>query len=160
MSTLVLLLFTVAATAAILTPDSRLPLEKESITKFGLSERFGDMDAETFMNMTPKQYKKMTGKRMKLKERIALKFMKKKLKKQMKKRKGQADSTNVLLAILLAFFIGGLGLHRVVMGSEPIIILWYFLLSLIVVGLILAFIDFIRLIINPDPYVDNNRIFA
>ncbi|MBK6949892.1 MAG: TM2 domain-containing protein [Saprospiraceae bacterium] len=70
-----------------------------------------------------------------------------------------ADSDTQLVAILLCFFLGGLGIHRVYLKSNPIIILWYFLTLGGFFGLI-PLIDFIRLIMGQvDHYEGNNSLF-
>jgi len=69
---------------------------------------------------------------------------------------------NWVVAVLLAFFLGYLGVHRVAMGASPIIILKYLLLSFIVIGVVLAFIDFIVLLLDGDTsrFDGNNKVFA
>lgn len=70
-----------------------------------------------------------------------------------------ADTNEQFLAILLCFFLGGLGLHRVYLQSQPIIILWYFLTIGGFFGLI-PLIDFIRLIMGQvDHYKGNDSLF-
>jgi TM2 domain-containing membrane protein YozV len=70
-----------------------------------------------------------------------------------------ADDNDQLIAILLAFFLGGLGIHRVFLQSDPIIILWYLLTLGGFFGLI-PLIDFIRLIMGQlDHYRGNDSLF-
>lgn len=72
--------------------------------------------------------------------------------------KKMADNDQIV-AILLAFFLGGLGIHRVYLGSQPIIILWYLITLGGFFGLI-PLIDFIRLIMGQvDHYRDNDSLF-
>jgi TM2 domain-containing membrane protein YozV len=67
---------------------------------------------------------------------------------------------NAGIAALIAFLIGTLGIHRVYMGSKPIIVLWYILTIGGVFGL-LPLIDFIRLLLgHGDHYDGNNALFA
>ena len=67
---------------------------------------------------------------------------------------------NAAVAILLAFFLGGLGIHRVYLGGRPILILLYFITFGGIFGL-LPLIDFIRLIIgHMDHYEGNDKFFA
>lgn len=67
---------------------------------------------------------------------------------------------NAVIAILLAFFLGGLGLHRVYLGGRPILILLYIITFGGIFG-ILPLIDFIRLIIGQmDHYEGNDKFFA
>jgi TM2 domain-containing membrane protein YozV len=70
----------------------------------------------------------------------------------------KADGS-VAAAIILCFFFGGLGIHRVVMGGKGTLILLYFITCGGIFG-ILPLIDFIRLIINADHYRNNNSFFA
>lgn len=64
------------------------------------------------------------------------------------------------VAILLAFFLGGLGLHRVYLGGRPILILFYIITFGGIFGL-LPLIDFIRLIIgHMDHYEGNDKFLA
>ncbi len=91
---------------------------------------------------SPKQQKKIE----KLKQKIE--------KASAKKRAGSSG-----LAIVVCFFLGWLGLHRLVMGGTPLLILGYLLTAGGFFG-ILPLIDFIRLIINPAPYEGNNKLFA
>lgn len=67
---------------------------------------------------------------------------------------------NVVVAILLAFFLGGLGIHRVYLGGRPLLILLYIITLGGIFG-ILPLIDFIRLIIgHMDHYEGNDKFFA
>ena len=67
---------------------------------------------------------------------------------------------NAAVAILLAFFIGWTGIHRVYLGGKPILILLYIITFGGIFGL-LPLIDFIRLIIgHMDHYEGNNSFFA
>jgi TM2 domain-containing membrane protein YozV len=67
---------------------------------------------------------------------------------------------NAALAILLAFFIGWTGIHRVYLGGKPILILLYIITFGGIFG-ILPLIDFIRLIIgHMDHYEGNDKFFG
>lgn len=66
-------------------------------------------------------------------------------------------NTNVL-AVVLCFFLGWLGIHRVYMGGSVLLILGYLFTAGGIFGL-LPLIDFIRLIIDSDHYKDNSRFF-
>lgn len=71
-----------------------------------------------------------------------------------------ADDTELIIAILLTLFVGGLGIHRVYLKSEPIIILWYFISFGGFFGLI-PLIDLIRIAMGDlDHYRGNNSFFA
>lgn len=83
----------------------------------------------------------------------------KKAKAALKVMAGGGDH-NIVVAILLAWFLGGIGIHRVYLGSKPIMVLWYILTFFGIFGLI-PLIDFIRLIIgHMDHYEGNNSLFA
>ena len=70
-----------------------------------------------------------------------------------------ADSNEQLIAAVLCFFLGGLGLHRVYLQSNPIIILWYLITLGGIFGLI-PLIDFIRLLMGQvDHYKGNDNLF-
>ena len=72
----------------------------------------------------------------------------------------KADDNEGIIAAVICFFLGGLGIHRVYLNSEPIIILWYLITLGGIFGLI-PLIDFIRLIIgHVDHYRENNDLFA
>jgi hypothetical protein len=66
-------------------------------------------------------------------------------------------STNAI-ALILCFFLGWLGIHRVFMGGSALLILGYLFTAGGIFGL-LPLIDFIRLIIDSDHYKDNSRFF-
>lgn len=69
------------------------------------------------------------------------------------------DSDEQLVAILLAFFLGGLGIHRVYLQAKPTIILWYLITFGGFFGLI-PLIDFIRIIMGQTGhYKGNNSLF-
>lgn len=71
-------------------------------------------------------------------------------------KKAQDDQ---VVAILLALFVGGLGIHRVFLGSKPIIILWYLITFGGFFGII-PLIDLIRLILGQvDFYRNNDSLF-
>ncbi len=65
----------------------------------------------------------------------------------------------VVGAIIVCFILGGLGIHRVIMGGSGLLILGYIFTIFGLFGL-LPLIDFIRLIINPSHYEDNDKLFA
>lgn len=70
------------------------------------------------------------------------------------------DNERMLLAAILALFLGGLGIHRVYLGSKPIIILWYILTFGGIFGLI-PLIDFFRIIFGGTEHYDGrDGLFA
>lgn len=66
-----------------------------------------------------------------------------------------------VVAIILCFFLGGLGIHRVYLGGSGKLILFYLLLSFVGLGGILALIDFIALIVSgTGPFEGNDKLLA
>ena len=73
----------------------------------------------------------------------------------------QIDSTSKRMgAALIAIPLGMLGMHRIYLGTKPIVPIFYILTFGGGFG-ILPFIDFVVLIMADDvkPYIDNPRIF-
>ncbi|MBS1951710.1 MAG: hypothetical protein OJF59_001643 [Cytophagales bacterium] len=75
----------------------------------------------------------------------------------------QASSSdkNVWIAAVLDFFLGGFAIHRVYLGTKPIMILWYVITVGGIFGIV-PLIDLIVLIIdNQDisKYVGSNKFF-
>ena len=103
-----------------------------------------NMDQSQFLNLTPKKIKEITGEKLSLKQTIALKAMQKAVKKEMKSEDFGAAGTakSQIVALLLCFFLGGLGMHRLYLGYSN----WW--LQLITLGGcgIWALIDLIRII--------------
>jgi len=65
------------------------------------------------------------------------------------------------VALLLDFFLGGLGVHRFYLGTEVLTGVGYILTCGGIFGIV-PLIDFVMLIINFDdisPYIDNPRFF-
>jgi len=103
-----------------------------------------NMDQSQFLNLTPKKIKEMTGEKLSLKQTVALKAMQKAVKKEMKSADYGADGEkkSQVVALLLCFFLGTLGIHRLYLGYSN----WW--LQLITLGGcgIWALIDLIRII--------------
>jgi len=78
---------------------------------------------EDFLALTPKQIRLKTGERLGFQKSIALKAAQKAIRKQMKKeaKMGIAEDAggdkNQLVALLLAIFLGGLGIHSFYQGK-------------------------------------------
>ena len=72
--------------------------------------------------------------------------------------KATGGDSNQIIAVLLAFFLGVIGLHRVYLGSSPLMILWYIISFGGIFG-ILPLVDFIRLIIQGTSHYENNNDF-
>ena len=70
------------------------------------------------------------------------------------------ESADPIVAAVIAFFLGWLGIHRVYMGGSGILILLYIITLGGIFGLI-PLIDFIRLLIgHGDHYRGNSDFFA
>lgn len=69
------------------------------------------------------------------------------------------DKSDYILALLTCFLVGGLGFHRLLMGGNIMLVFWY----CITFGgffMLLPFLDFIRMLIEPEHYQNNNKFFA
>lgn len=72
-----------------------------------------------------------------------------------------AQEKDPVVAIVLDFFLGGLGIHRFYLGTETLTGLGYILTCGGIFGIV-PLIDFVVLIVNHDdisPYVDNPKFF-
>jgi hypothetical protein len=105
-----------------------------------------NMTIEEFVKLTPSQIRKQTGKKLTLKETIALKMLQKKIKKEMKKGNApKGGPKKQLVAFFLCWFLGFLGIHRFYLGHTVIGVVQIFTLG----GCgIWVLIDFIRIIMN------------
>jgi hypothetical protein len=101
-----------------------------------------NMTAADFLKMTPKKVKEMTGHKLTLKQTIALKATQKMVKKQLGDDAGSSKSQ--IVALLLCWFLGGLGIHRLYLGYKN---WWVMLITLGGCG-IWALIDLIRIIMG------------
>ena len=97
---------------------------------------------EAFLALTPAKIKESTGKSLTFKEKIALKSTQKQLKKSNTAVEGNKSH---VAAILLSFFLGGLGIHRFYLGYT-----WQGVVQLLTLGGlgIWALIDFVRIVIK------------
>lgn len=101
--------------------------------------------ASSGSNMSYKELKDMAttvkGEKLSFKEKLALKLFKKKITNSMKG--DAAAGKSQLTAVLLCFFLGGLGIHRFYLGYT-----WQGIVQLLTLGGlgIWALIDFIRLL--------------
>ena len=72
----------------------------------------------------------------------------------------KAGDDKMLIGILLCFFLGGFGAHRVYLGSGGIMILWYILTGFGLFG-ILPLVELIRMIISGTGFLEGNQnVFA
>lgn len=76
-----------------------------------------NMDVQQFLALTPSKVKEKTGHALSLKESIALKMVQKKLKKEVFKAAAESTGEKTqLVAFLLCFIVGVLGIHRFYTG--------------------------------------------
>lgn len=93
-----------SATQAGQTDATALPSQADN-----LSGTFSNMTTESFLNMSPKEFKKATGQKLSLKERIGLKLVQKAVKKQLKAAGAGIDkNVYIILAIFIPFLAVGL----------------------------------------------------
>jgi TM2 domain-containing membrane protein YozV len=97
--------------------------------------------ALVFEKMTVKDFEKLTGKRLNVIQKLKFKIAQKALQKA----KPASGGKSQLTAVLLAFFLGGLGIHRFYLGYT-----WQGIVQLLTLGGlgIWALIDFIRILIG------------
>jgi TM2 domain-containing membrane protein YozV len=111
--------------------------------------------------VTPAKAEKATTRQELKQERKANKLMQK-LERLASPDKAKGDD-NMLLAIILAVFIGWTGIHRVYLGGSPLLIVGYLLLTcLFGLGWLLAIIDAIAMAVKGDTsaFQGNNKLFA
>jgi len=73
----------------------------------------------------------------------------------------RASDKTFVAAILLNFFLGGLGIHRLYLGTATLTWVGYILTFCGILGIV-PLIDFIVLIVHNEdisPYVDNTKFF-
>ena len=111
--------------------------EKKEITFKG----YKVASKEEFLALTPSKFKENTGTSLTFKEKLVLKATQKQIKKNLPV---EGDRSHVV-AILLAFFLGVIGVHRFYLGYT-----WQGIVQLFTLGGlgIWALIDFIRIIIK------------
>ncbi|MEM9886396.1 MAG: YqaE/Pmp3 family membrane protein [Bacteroidota bacterium] len=108
LSLFVFLLASIGIVSAVHSSPNVAALEKSQLETLpayeSLSDDIKNMSLEDFLNLTPKQYKKMTGKRLGFKNAVALKIVQKAAKK---KKDGKLDSSDIPkpLFIICAIFI-------------------------------------------------------
>ena len=98
-------LFAVLTMSVAVSPATTTPSADAVMAETGLSaDAFAGVD--DFLNLTPKQYRQITGKKLSLKEAIVLKLAQKKIKKQIRQGK-RADDIPVSkgIFIVLAIFV-------------------------------------------------------
>lgn len=98
--------------------------EKICTTEFsGLPQELSTLSPEKLLKATPSEFKKMTGRKLSIKEVFALKSAQKAVKKHMNEGSTAGGQKSQLVALLLAIFLGYLGVHRFYLGYPGIGIL-------------------------------------
>jgi TM2 domain-containing membrane protein YozV len=128
-----LVLMVNAASAAAIEPSVKEPL---FAIGYGVKVTYDQL-----VTMTPKEYKNLTGHRLGVAKSLVLKLVQKKVKKAAAK----GGDKSQLVAALLCFFIGVLGIHRFYLGYT-----WQGVVQLLTLGGlgIWTLIDFIRILLG------------
>lgn len=93
---------------------------EENSKLFTLTKSMKIESVESFLELTPKKIKAATGKKLKLKEIIALKIAQRKMKKQIKKSKPVSKDVYIILIVFGLGFIG-VGLNSDWEGNDWLI---------------------------------------
>lgn len=131
-----------------------MPTEIDSC--FYLNENI-DIDVNAFLSLTPKKIKEQTGQRLTIKQALALKAAQKKVKKEIGKTNNDYSGKSQATALILAIFLGWLGVHRFYLGYNTLGVLMLMSLG----GcFVLAIVDMILIAtgeLNPknEPYTDS-----
>lgn len=111
---------------------------------------------EDFLALSPRKIRQQTGERMGFQKAVALKMAQKAIKKDIKRaKKGKAPAgggdRNQLVALLLAVFLGGLGVHSFYLGNtlkgilQILLLLTSFLIIPGIALLIWVIVDIVRI---------------
>jgi TM2 domain-containing membrane protein YozV len=127
---LAMLLLTLGSQATVISPGANDPKPVNAPMTF-----------EQFVKMTPQQIEEVTGKKLNVVQKVAFK----KAQKTMVKKGAAAAGKSQLVALLLCFFVGVLGVHRFYLGYT-----WQGIVQLLTFGGlgVWTLIDFIRIIIG------------
>lgn len=104
-----------------------------------------NLTIDEFLDLTPKHIRQETGQKLNLKEVIALKAAQKAVKKELRKGNEEDKPKSQLIALLLVFLVGYIGIHRFYLGYTTIGIIQ--VLTLGGCG-IWALIDLIRIVMG------------
>lgn len=85
-----------------------------------LPKELSTLSAEKLLTASPSEFKKMTGRKLSIKEVFALKSAQKAVKKSMNAATHEHGEKSQLVALLLAIFLGALGVHRFYLGYTGI----------------------------------------
>ncbi len=129
--------FSFAKVPTIVDNSTAIVLQENGLTNLGLES----LSLDQIVTLTPKSVASITGKKISFKEVVALKTLQNKLKKA-------GGPKKQLVAFLLCFFLGGMGIHRFYLGYT-----WQGIVQLLTGGGcgIWVLIDFIRIILNKLP---------
>jgi hypothetical protein len=115
----------------------------KKIANAEIANQFSKLSMEDFLTLTPSKYKKITGQRLKFKEVVALKSAQIALKKEFSSANKRGEkSKSQLVALLLAIFLGVLGIHRFYLGYPLIGFLQLITCGFCLIG---YFVDIVRI---------------
>ncbi len=143
--------FCITTTFAVVEPNFKQIGQAEGIDLSNIQNTTTD----GFLALTPSKFKTLTGKQLSWKEAIALKAVQKKVKEASVTPSGETSDKEQLIAFLLCFFLGILGIHRFYTGHIGIGVVQ--LLTLGGCG-IWALIDLILIIMNELKTVDGKTL--
>lgn len=102
--------------------EQKEPVQKPNIEQL-IPDAFKGMSADELLNMSPREYKKLTGQKLSIKEAIALKAAQKQIKKHFPAEGAGGEKPDKSVYIILAIFISfvGVGLATDWKGNDWII---------------------------------------
>jgi hypothetical protein len=130
--------------AAVAPSSAILPASNSSSVKPG--NPFKNFTVEQFLQLTPKKYKEITGKRMSLTQKLSLKYAQHKVKKMMKKGKTidmaaftkELDTSDFNIGgFVLGLLLGPIGILIAYLIDDPLVIKWAWIGGIIWLGIVL-----------------------
>ena len=133
----------VVLTSAI--PASKGPIPAERVQAASLALEVAAKDGKVSYSELKTIATDLKGKKLTLKEKIALKIFGKKISSKATSQSANGSGKSQLVALLICFFVGGLGIHRFYLGYT-----WQGIVQLLTLGGcgIWSLIDFIRIILG------------
>jgi TM2 domain-containing membrane protein YozV len=120
-------------------------VEVTALMREDLPADLSTLTPEEFIKLTPAKVRELTGRKLSLKETIALKVAQKKVKQALESKEGHRikGGKSQVIALLLVILVGGLGIHRFYLGYT-----WQGVVQLLTLGGcgIWVLIDLIRII--------------